>query len=40
VAGIAAATGFGSSNYFGKVFRRTYGLSPGAFRASRNRADA
>jgi AraC family transcriptional regulator len=40
VADIAMATGFGSSNYFGKVFRRTYGLSPGTFRASRNRPDA
>jgi AraC family transcriptional regulator len=40
VAGIAIATGFGSGNYFGKVFRRAYGLSPGEFRNSRNRADA
>ena len=37
---IANATGFGSANYFGKVFRRAYGLSPGAFRASRDRAEA
>jgi len=40
VAGIARATGFGSANYFGKVLRRAYGIAPGEFRASRNRAEA
>ncbi len=30
---IAARTGFGSSNYFAKVFRRSSGISPTEFQA-------
>lgn len=30
---VAVQCGFASSNYFGKVFRRAYGQSPGRFRA-------
>lgn len=32
IAGIAEETGFASSNYFTKVFRRVYGMPPTAFR--------
>lgn len=35
IAEIAARTGFADANHFGKVFRRRWGVSPGAFRRSR-----
>lgn len=35
IADIAARTGFADANHFGKVFRRRWGVSPGAFRRSR-----
>lgn len=31
---IALATGFSDGNYFGKAFRKVYGVSPGVFRRS------
>jgi len=40
VAGVAEASGFATANYFGKVFRRAYGLTPGEFRAGSGRPDA
>ena len=38
IGGIADATGFATANYFGKVFRRAYGVTPGAFRSGSSAA--
>jgi AraC-like DNA-binding protein len=32
---VAHRCGYGDANYFCKVFRKSFGVSPGAFRASR-----
>lgn len=40
IVGVAEATGFATANYFGKVFRRAYGVAPGEFRARSGRPDA
>ena len=40
IGGIADATGFATANYFGKVFRRAYGVTPGAFRSGSVRPEA
>jgi len=37
---VAARCGYDSANYFGKVFRRSYGESPGAFAARHGDVDA
>jgi AraC-like DNA-binding protein len=39
IGGIADATGFATANYFGKVFRRAYGVTPGAFRSASGRPE-
>lgn len=39
VTGISQACGFGSSSYFGKIFRQRMGCSPGEYRAERQDND-